>query len=96
MAMRGVFREIVPNERVVNTQTSEFGCNSQEGEQVAVLVERQGGTTLTCTIVYPSKEARDATTASGMAKGVSASYDRLAELLLSTKAAAGSRFTQAA
>jgi uncharacterized protein YndB with AHSA1/START domain len=91
MKMSGVFREIVPNERVVNTATFEFGCAPQAGEQVgtAVLVEENGKTTLTSTIVYPSKEARDGTIASGMSKGVAASYDRLAELLSSTEAAAG-------
>jgi len=35
-------------------------------------------------VLYPSKEARDATIASGMERGVAASYDRLAELLETT------------
>jgi uncharacterized protein YndB with AHSA1/START domain len=48
-----------------------------------VLSEEQGRTTLTSTIVYPSKAARDATIASGMERGVAANYDRLASLLLS-------------
>ena len=33
------------------------------------------------TLTYPSKEARDATIASGMDKGVSAGYARLDEVL---------------
>ena len=36
------------------------------------------------TVLYPSKEARDATIASGMERGVSASYDRLDELLVAS------------
>ena len=86
MAMRGVYREVVPPERVVRTESFEFGCEAQAGEQLATLVltEQGGGTTLTVTLLYPSKQARDATIASGMERGVAASYDRLAELLAST------------
>jgi uncharacterized protein YndB with AHSA1/START domain len=53
------------------------------GEQLAmvVLTEQGGKTTLTLTAKYPSKEARDATIASGMERGVAASHDRLAEIL---------------
>jgi uncharacterized protein YndB with AHSA1/START domain len=85
MAMRGVYREIVPPERIVRTESFEFGCESQAGEQLATLLltEQGGKTTLTLTLLYPSKEARDATIASGMERGVAASYDRLAELLAS-------------
>ncbi len=83
MAMRGVYREVVPPERIVRSESFEFGCDSQAGEQVATLVltERGGKTTLTLTVLYPSKEARDATIKSGMERGVAASYDRLDELL---------------
>jgi uncharacterized protein YndB with AHSA1/START domain len=83
MAMRGVYREVVPPERIVRTESFEYGCEAQAGEQIgtAVLTEQGGRTTLTLTLLYPSKEARDATIASGMGHGVAAGYDRLAELL---------------
>jgi uncharacterized protein YndB with AHSA1/START domain len=83
MAMRGVYREVVPPGRIVRTETFEFGCDAQSGEQIgtAVLTEQGGRTTLTLTLLYPSKEARGATLASGMEHGVAAGYDRLAELL---------------
>jgi uncharacterized protein YndB with AHSA1/START domain len=83
MAMSGVYREVVPPERVVRTERFEFGCAAQAGEQVAtlVLIEQAGQTLLTITVQYPSQEARDATIASGMEQGVAASYDRLAALL---------------
>jgi uncharacterized protein YndB with AHSA1/START domain len=84
MAMRGVYLEIMPPERIVNTESFEFGCHAQSGEQVgtAVLSERDGQTTLTVIEVFPSPEARDAMIASGMERGVAASYDRLAALLM--------------
>jgi uncharacterized protein YndB with AHSA1/START domain len=88
MAMRGVYREIVPPERIVRTESFSFGCDAQAGEQVGTLVltEQGGKTLLTLAVLYPSKEARDATIASGMERGVAASYDRLAELLASAAA----------
>jgi uncharacterized protein YndB with AHSA1/START domain len=85
MAMSGVYREVVPPERIVRTESFEFGCEGQAGEQLATvaLTEQAGTTTLTLTVLYPSKEARDATIASGMERGVAASYDRLEEILVS-------------
>ncbi len=85
MAMHGVYREIVPPERIVRTESFELGCEAQAGEQIATLVlAGQGGkTTLTLTVLFPSKEARDGMIASGMERGVSASYDNLDDLLLS-------------
>jgi uncharacterized protein YndB with AHSA1/START domain len=85
MTMRGVYRDVVPPERIVRTESFEFGCDAQAGEQVGTLVltDQGGKTMLTLTVQYPSKEARDATIASGMEHGVAASYDRLAELLAS-------------
>jgi uncharacterized protein YndB with AHSA1/START domain len=85
MAMRGVYREVAPPERIVRTEVFEFGCEAQAGEQVAtvVLSEDNDKTNLTLTVVYPSREARDAALASGMEKGVEAGYDRLEEMLSS-------------
>jgi uncharacterized protein YndB with AHSA1/START domain len=82
LSMRGIFREVVSPERTVSTEWFE-GCAPQSGKQLATsrLVEDKGKTLLRCTIVYPSREARDATLASGMKEGLGASYDRLADLL---------------
>jgi len=87
MGMRGVYREIVPPERISRTES----FDDYPGESLAtiVLTEQGGTTTLTLTVQYPSKEARDATLASGMERGVAASYDRLAELLASTPSRRG-------
>jgi uncharacterized protein YndB with AHSA1/START domain len=83
MAMRGVYREIVPPERIVRTELFEYGCDAQAAEQLGTLVltEHGGKTTLTLRVRYPSQEARDATIAAGMERGVAASYDRLEELM---------------
>jgi uncharacterized protein YndB with AHSA1/START domain len=91
MAMRGVYREVVPPERIVRTEAFDLGCASQAGEQLATLVltEQGGQTLLTLRLLYPSKEARDATLASGMERGVAASYDRLDEVLASPPAGGG-------
>jgi uncharacterized protein YndB with AHSA1/START domain len=83
MAMHGVYREVLQPERIVRTESFDVGCDAQMGEQVATLIltEKNGRTTLTVTVLYPSKEARDATIASGMERGVAASYDRLEDLV---------------
>ena len=85
MGMHGTYREVVPGERIVNTQSFDFGCEPQSGEQLTttVLSAEQGRTTLVCTIVYQTRAAREVTIASGMKRGVTASCDRLAGLLSS-------------
>jgi len=83
IAMFGVYREVTRPERIVRTESFDIGCPSQSGEQIATLVltEKDGKTTLTLTVLYPSKEARDGAIASGMEHGISAGYDRLDEIL---------------
>jgi uncharacterized protein YndB with AHSA1/START domain len=85
MKMRGVYREVIPPQRIVRTERFEFGCEAQAGEQLATLVLAEEGarTTLTLTVLYPSKEARVGTIASGMEHGLGAGYDRLEEILAS-------------
>src|SRR6267378_727033 len=79
MGMRGVYREIVPPERSVHTES--FDDYPGESQVTAVLVEQGGKTTLTATVLYPSKEVRDIVVKSGMEHGAAESYDKLAELL---------------
>jgi uncharacterized protein YndB with AHSA1/START domain len=47
------------------------------------MLEQDGKTTLTATILSPSKDVRDAVLKSGMEHGAAETYDRLAELLAS-------------
>lgn len=76
MEMRGVFREISPPERLVNTEEW-VGGGWPETVNTVVLTEEDGKTTITCTVLYASKEAREAALGTGMKDGWSASYDRL-------------------
>ena len=86
MGMRGVCREIVPPERIVATERFDEAWYPGEALVTTVLVEQGGKTTLTLTVLYESREARDAVLKTPMAQGVAAGYDRLAELLASLPA----------
>ncbi|MGH9313390.1 MAG: SRPBCC family protein [Vicinamibacterales bacterium] len=79
MEMRGVYREITPPERLVSTES--WGGNWPETLNTLILTEENGKTTITHTITYPSKEARDAALQTGMKEGMSQSLDRLDEYL---------------
>ena len=87
MGVSGVNREIVSPEWLVGTE--KFDQSWYPGEAIVTyqLVEHDGKTTLTITILYQSREARDIALKSGMDTGLSMSYDRLAALLLSLPSA---------
>lgn len=86
LEMRGVYREIVPSERLVSTEAFDEPWYPGEALITTVLVEQDGRTMVTSTLRYESREARDAVIGSNMAHGVAASYDRLAEVLAATPA----------
>lgn len=75
----GVYREIVPPERIVASELMDGFPH--EAVTTAVLTEHNGVTTLTLTILYATREDREAALKSGMEHGVAASYNRLAALL---------------
>jgi uncharacterized protein YndB with AHSA1/START domain len=81
MGMRSVYREIVPLERIVNTETFDDPWFPGEALDTTVLVEHDGKTTLTTTVLYESQEIRDGVLQSGMERGLAEGYDVLAELL---------------
>jgi len=85
MGMGGVYREIVAPERLVATERFDEAWYPGEAVGTLVLVEQRGRTTLTQTLRYESREARDAVLRSPMETGVAAGYDRL-EALLATMA----------
>jgi uncharacterized protein YndB with AHSA1/START domain len=87
MGTRGVFREIAPPERFVATERFDDPWYPGEALITYVLVEHGGKTTLTLTVLYESREARDGVLKTPMEKGVAMSYDRLADLLASPGAA---------
>jgi len=79
--MSGVHQEVVPPERIVATEKFDQAWYAGEAVNTTVLVEQGGKTTLTQTVLYQSREARDGVLQSGMERGVAASYDRLEKLL---------------
>lgn len=79
MEMRGVYREIVPPQRLVNTES--WGGDWAETLNILILTEEDGKTTMVCTVLYPSKDARDRALGTGMLEGWSQSYDHLDEYL---------------
>jgi uncharacterized protein YndB with AHSA1/START domain len=86
MGMRGVYREIVPNQRIVSTEAFDESWYPGEAVGTAELTEQDGRTTLTTTIRYSSREARDAVLKSPMETGVSKGYEQLDAVLASRPA----------
>ena len=78
----GVYREIVPSERIVNTEAWE-DWNPGELLVTTLLVEQSGKTTFTSTMLFPSQEIRDMLIKAGMTSQAAETYDKLAEYLAS-------------
>jgi uncharacterized protein YndB with AHSA1/START domain len=82
LGFRGVYREITPPLRLVNTSVFEM-FPDHEAVITLSLEERDGQTMLTSTTLHASVAARDGHLASGMEKGANDGLDRLADLLAS-------------
>jgi uncharacterized protein YndB with AHSA1/START domain len=82
MSLRGVYRDVVPPERYVRTESFQYAGAGPQVDSVNTLVlkEQAGKTHLMLTVLFPSKEARDAV-APGMQYGIGAAYDRLEEVV---------------
>ncbi len=83
IGMSGVFREIAPPDRLVFTEIWDEDWTGGEARNTIVFTEHAGKTTLTQTVLYSSRAARDGALKTGMEHGAAVSYDRLAELLKS-------------
>lgn len=81
MGMGGVYREVVRPERFVATEKFDEAWYPGEAVDTIVLTEQAGKTMLTQTILYDSRETRDAVLKSPMQKGMAMSYDRLERFL---------------
>jgi uncharacterized protein YndB with AHSA1/START domain len=79
MAMSGSYREIVPPERVVWTES--WGPEWPETVNSMVLTESGRQTTITLTVTYPNQEARDAALETEMKDGMDQGFARLDQLL---------------
>jgi uncharacterized protein YndB with AHSA1/START domain len=83
MGMGGVYREVAPPDRIVATEVFDEAWYPGEAVDTIVLSEENGKTTLTQTILYNSRETRDAVLKSPMQKGMAMSYDKLERFLSS-------------
>jgi uncharacterized protein YndB with AHSA1/START domain len=87
VAFHGEFREIVPNERIVNTEVFEMPGASDDDAVLDVVTfgERDGGTTLELLVQCPNRVIRDAIIDSGMEVGMQEQMDVLEELARSLR-----------
>ena len=90
VAFHGEYLEIVPNERIVSTETYDGlpeGVTEEQGTTVntATFAEKDGRTTLTVLVQAPSKESRDAIVDSGMEAGLQDALDLLEEVAISLR-----------
>jgi uncharacterized protein YndB with AHSA1/START domain len=83
MGVSGLYREVVRPERLVATEQFDNAWYKGEGLCTIEFIEDGGRTTVVQTMTYISKEVRDGVLKSGMEAGITASYDKLAEVLKS-------------
>jgi uncharacterized protein YndB with AHSA1/START domain len=81
MSMGGVYREILTPEKIINTQLFDEDWTGGEAIGTLELSEHHDQTTVTTSVLYVSKEARDIALQSGMEYGLNLGYDKLKELL---------------
>ena len=79
MEIHGVFQEVRPPQRLVFSES--WGGDWPETLNTVTLVEGQGRTTVTMTVTYPTRDARDAALESGMKQGIGLNFARLEEYL---------------
>jgi len=82
VAFHGEYREIVPNERIVNTEVYEAMPDGDPAVVTATFSEVDGRTTLELLTEVTSKEIRDMILESGMEGGVQEGMDAIDEILL--------------
>jgi uncharacterized protein YndB with AHSA1/START domain len=77
----GIYREIEAPARIVTTER--FDGAEGEALNTLVLTEQNGRTTLSLTMLFATKEARDGALATGMTDGMETSYQRLDQVAAS-------------
>jgi uncharacterized protein YndB with AHSA1/START domain len=88
IGQKGVYHEIVPGRRLVNTESWE-DWDPGETLVTSLFTEKDEKTTLTSTILFPSREARDIVVEAGLKHGLEDHYGKLAALLASELEHAG-------
>lgn len=84
MVIYGEYLEIAPPERLVCTEVFEGEFYEMMGSgtvNTMVLEERDGRTHMTLTVLYKTRDARDAVLKTPMAEGAATTFERLDELL---------------
>jgi uncharacterized protein YndB with AHSA1/START domain len=87
VAFHGEYREIVPDQRIVNTEVYEMpGAPEGEGAlNIVTFTEVDGRTTLTLLVQAASKQDRDAIVSSGMEVGMQQQMDLLEQIAISLR-----------
>lgn len=82
VGFHGVYRELVPNERIVSTEVYEapFFTDEDAAVNTITLEERGDKTFLSVTVEHRLPEHRDGHIASGMEGGMQQSYDALEDV----------------
>jgi uncharacterized protein YndB with AHSA1/START domain len=78
--MRGVFREVVTDKRIVTTES--FDTVPGEYVVTTTLASRGNATLLTKTLLYPTPSAYQAALASGVERRTNESLDKLADYVV--------------
>lgn len=86
MALSGAYREIVPFERLVFTEVFDEDWTGGETLVTMTFIEHAGKSTVTQSILYSSRAAREGALKTAMEDGMAMSYNRLAERLPSLAA----------
>src|SRR3984893_968550 len=82
VGFHGVYREIIPNERIVST---EIFHGAPDAGVTHTFTEKEGRTTLTMLMQLPSREIRDTIINTGMEGGMQESMDHLERVALSPR-----------
>ena len=82
VAFHGEYREVVPDERLVQTEVYE-GMPDGEALDTVTFTEEDGRTTLTVLVEHSCREHRDAHIESGMEGGMQEAMDKLEQVAIS-------------
>jgi uncharacterized protein YndB with AHSA1/START domain len=81
MGMSGVFREIKRPSRIVHNETFDEDWTGGETLVTTLFTETDGQTLVEQTVLYATRDARDAVLKSPMEDGIARGYDRLDKVL---------------
>lgn len=91
MGMGGVYREITRPERIIHTEVFDQDWTGGETRVTTTFMEHAGRTNVAMTVLYSSREARDAVLKTPMTDGMEMGYARLENLLLTLSGGEGAR-----